>query len=261
MATGRSTGAGLVLTGRYYLVHDSLYVRGDIIETSTGTVLRSLPVCVSSRGDPLAAIEALTPARVMGAMSTWMDPRLRNWATAASQPASFEAYRIFSDGLTHVNANDSRGAIPFLEEASRLDTTYYMPILYLVSAYADAGRRQEVDSLVQFLDARRERLAPWDGALLDYHKANLRGNPAQQYDAIMRVVRLSPNSDWNLEAASAALGIDRPREALQALDRLDQTQERTEGPAGGVRVPLPSGLPPTRTVRARSGRDEEMRWS
>jgi predicted Zn-dependent protease len=59
--------------------------------------------------------------------------------------------------------------------------------------------------------------------MLDYHVAELEGNLREAYRATVEVVELTPDSEWTLHLAGAALAINRPNEAVDRLNQLDPT--------------------------------------
>jgi DNA-binding SARP family transcriptional activator len=219
-ALARQAGTGVLVSGAYYLQGDSLTFQARLIDAGTGELLRALaPV----RGDleaPGEAVEALQ-MRTIGALASVLDPRLASWTTVSSQPPSFQAYTIYTQGMEAHFQWDFSTAIERFYAASAEDSTFTLPLLWAVYAHHNIGQWDRADSLLQTLQAKRDRLAPFDQALLDHQAANHRVDREEAYRTGHRVVELSPDSDWMYKLAAAALDVNRPREALDLLLRVD----------------------------------------
>jgi tetratricopeptide (TPR) repeat protein len=87
----------------------------------------------------------------------------------------------------------------------------------------DDGQWPRADSLVRSLQPRRAGLAAVDEALFDFLLAHLDGPAgyARRYEAARRLVALAPGSEFEYKLAMAAYDMDRPHEALAALNRFD----------------------------------------
>jgi hypothetical protein len=162
--------------------------------------------------------------QLAGALATRVDRRLTRWSDAASQPVSFAAYRAFDQGLDAFfspdDSSDSRAG-RLLVHAAALDTSFSLPLLWALYAFENTGNSVRLDSVLRVLESRRDRLAPFDRALLDAHAAWARGDAMGTYEALRRVVAIAPNSEWLYKLAAAAADLHRFEEADSLLSALD----------------------------------------
>jgi tetratricopeptide (TPR) repeat protein len=112
--------------------------------------------------------------------------------------------------------------VHFIQAAS-LDSTYAQAVLWAGIVYADMGRLAEADSVFRTLAPRRDRLAPYDQANLDYFQSGWgRDDWEAAHRAATRMEELAPtagHAHWAV--ALTALALNRPREALRAMRRID----------------------------------------
>lgn len=212
---GESVGADLIVAGSVQRDGADVVLTALVFDVDSGTILRSLDPIAAPDSAPLVAVERLRQ-RTTGALATVVDPRMAAWADVASQPPSFESYRVFAEGLELLeNERYMDAARRFLDAGAR-DTTFTSAIVWAIEAYAltDEGPR---DSLALALAPRRDRLAAWDRAMLDHHLARIRGDLRAEYDALGELVRLSPTGQSQVLLAQQALWLNRPAEATSIL--------------------------------------------
>jgi len=221
--------AAIVISGSFYRQGDSLAFEAQITDVATGELLRaiggiSVPVQAS-----VEAAETLRQ-RTTGALATVLDPSLESWASAASQPPSYEAYQLYAEGMdaffgARLDSGEwaarMREAADYFHRAAALDTTFVVPLLWAIYAHGNAGDRAKGDSLAQAINERRDRLTQWERALLDAHLARVRRDHPAEYRAYARVVEMTPGSEWNYKLAGTAYALNRPQEAVDLLSQVD----------------------------------------
>ena len=211
-----SLGAGMIVRGRYYLRADSILLEVSIVDVGGGGTLATLAPVVGSTTDPTAAIDVIR-RRTIAVLATHVDPALKQWASAASQPPSFEAYREFSEGQQAKNRDDYDAAIAHFLRAAALDSGYVYPILMA----AQLVDEDSAAALLRTVRARHLRLAPFDNALADVLEAQLAHDFERAFDADQRLRRyVTPGSEWELEAATA-IALNRPRVAMEIVKSVD----------------------------------------
>jgi hypothetical protein len=215
-----TVGAGLVVSGAYYRLGDSLEFRAQVIDAATGNVSRAVASARAPLGQPTAAVEAVRQ-RVIAALATSLNPRLRDWAAKASQPPSYDAYRAYIEGVEAFFRNDFREASRHYLSAAALDTSFTFPLLWAATAHMNLSEYATADSIVRRVNLVRERLAPVDRAYLDWQLANLRGDRFGAYQAERRGFELSPER-FAHQYSNEALNVNRVREALVALAPLGE---------------------------------------
>lgn len=215
-----SVGAGLVVTGSYYALGDSLVFHARVLDVASGRLVRSLESPQMPRESPLGGIDRLR-REVTAALATAVDPRLAAWSDASSQPPDLEAYRLYSDGLDAFFAGDAESALELLRMAASRDSGFTAPLIWAAQVAIEWERGPDVDSVLAALAPRRNSLHAWDRAMLDYFEARLRGTFEDVRTAAGRLVDIAPGSEWLLALARANLYANRPSEALRVHDRID----------------------------------------
>ena len=224
-ALGEESGAKVVVSGRYYVVGDSLYVTVRILDAETGGTRLMLDPVSGATNAPHAVVTVVT-SRVIAALRAASDRDLADMLLAP--PPSLAAFAAFREGMTAMMAAEHTAADSAvfnpLASASALDRTWPMPLL--TTAYF-AYRRWEfarADTALAAVGALRDRLAATDVASLDALEALARGDARGAFVAARaaRVPLVSPRF---------ALTARRPRDAIALLD--------VEGPDRGLNFALP----------------------
>jgi serine/threonine protein kinase len=216
----RAAGAGLLVSGAHYRVGDSLYLTARLTDVGSGAVYRAIGPVGARHDNPLHAIEELRQ-RLMATLAMTLDKRMANWATAASQPSSFEAYQEFADGLAiFFEPARSSDPYPHFRRAHALDTSFVTPLLWM---FFDRGRALpgEDSTLKAYVSERREKLPAWDQGLVDWA---VKKSSEDGYQAFRRVVEAAPQSEWLYMLAYTAMATNRPATAKRALRQLDPSR-------------------------------------
>src|SRR5256886_1813425 len=219
-ALGQATGAGTVVSGGYYRQGDSVRFQVQVASAEDGRLLRAVDPIAAPLGQPLEAVEALRQ-RVMAALATLFDSRLNRWATTASQPPTFQAYQEFIAGLDRFAQFDPRGAIMHFERASAADTTFRLPLIFAANSYMNVGEFAAAESLAHVVERASTPLAPLDRAYLAWVLAICRGEPEMAFQSSRTMIHLAPGPAAPYPFAEAAVAVNRPRAALNALRELD----------------------------------------
>lgn len=221
-ALAQSAGAGSVLWGAVYRLGDSLVFRAQVSDVATGTMRVALEPVAANAADPRDGVERLR-MQVAGALAAQLDRRVSSVTDATAKPPTLEAYREYALGLEEFQHEEAGGrdAIPHFAAASRIDTTFYAPLVWLVFGYGNRGQQKQSDSIIAILAAHRERLAPLDRYALDVFEAKARQDWNGQLKAELEAARLSPGSEWSYNAGLDLLDRARPREALGYLRQVD----------------------------------------
>ncbi len=224
----RETGAGTVVSGAYYRQADSIRFQVQISAAKDGTVLRALDPVAGPIAQPLGAVEALRQ-RVMAALATLFDSRLSRWATMASQPPNFQAYQEFIAGLDRFVQFDMRGAIAHFERAAAVDTTFRLPLIFAANAHMNLGEFAAAESTGHALERHVERFAPLDRSYLAWVLATCRGDGPEALRAARAMANLAPGSEALYLLAEDAMALNRPHEAVDALEALGPDRGFTRG--------------------------------
>ncbi|HUF89483.1 MAG TPA: BTAD domain-containing putative transcriptional regulator [Gemmatimonadota bacterium] len=225
----QSHEAGLVVIGAFHREGGRLVFRARVDDVESGEMLRTIVGIPVDHTAPGEGVEVFG-RRVAGALATAVDPRLSSWAHAASQPPSPAAYRELVRGIDEFARFNMPEAIAAFDRAAAEDPAFTVPRLWVAYSYHKQWGRAYEDSITASLAASRERMPPWDRAMLEYFLARSRGDLSGALVAMRRVVEIVPHSpEWRDLLAKAALDVNRPREAAEAFTGIDLQGEALSG--------------------------------
>ena len=226
--------ADYVVTGSYSERNGRLVYQARVLELGSGSIAVAVDTVVGSLSEPAEATERFK-RRVVVALAMVLDPWLSDLAQVVSHPPSLEAYQIVATGLEFLNRQypnvfgevrtargDSVGKI-FLRAAA-FDSEFTLPLILTLGA-----TRTYDDTVLQILRPLQDELPRWERAMLDFHLAGRAWDHAGQYQAMSRVVSMSPNPEWRYRLARAAIRTNRPREAVELLTPLESERDWLKG--------------------------------
>jgi tetratricopeptide (TPR) repeat protein/TolB-like protein len=215
------SGADVVISGRYYKQGSNIQFQGQITDAHDQTLISAIDPVLVPVDSPLVAVEELRQ-RVMGALALRFDERLSSWALASNQPPSYDGYREYMEGMSiFMQQLNGEAAVPHLLRAAELDTNFVTPLLFAAFASASGGGWELADSLGQVVDAKRDRLIPLEAFTLDWVIGMTHGDYPAALAGMRQAVIIAPSSEMYTLVAITALAMNRPREALDALDQID----------------------------------------
>lgn len=224
----RATGAGIVVTGSYYLLGDQVRFQMEVVDAVRGALLGSVPPVEVPRDSLLQGIAQIRN-RLLGVLAVRGDPVLSMVPGLTSRPPTYAAYREFERGIALYNRMEYREAADALQDAWRLDTTFFPPLIYAARALWNVGARDQTDSLTRLLRARDARLPAQLRLQLGYTEALLDGDGARALAAIRAAARAAPGSRDVYNYGLAALQMNQPAEAEVALRSLDPDHGTIQG--------------------------------
>jgi DNA-binding SARP family transcriptional activator/TolB-like protein len=214
----RTTRAGTLVGGAYYLQGDSIWFDARFMETSTGRMLPAPGPVATPRNMPLQGVEALLHV-VAVALLHQQVPAIPGFADLLDErPPSHAAYGAFLEGASLFAARDWTAALDRFLAAHRADSTYLSPLVSAATAAASLGRSAVADSLLAIVAPARARLAPHDAFFFDYHQACLRGDRAEALHLARAQLHAYPGSGYELITAAAELNMNRPAAAAALLE-------------------------------------------
>jgi len=218
-----ATGAGIVVTGAYFLDGDTLRFQANLTDAMSGSLLRSLNPALGPVDQPMAAIESLG-SEVAGAVAS----RFASWDRAFDQnfrPPSYEAYREYTAGLDFF-AVDNRKAIEHWNRATEIDPDFVSPRLMMVSLLKRLEKFAEARAVVDGLSEQRQRMNPFERIWLEYHTAMLDGDSQRALAQMRRSIQLAPRSVLIRFALTRNLLLcARPHEALEVISEVDDLDQ------------------------------------
>jgi TolB-like protein len=219
------TGAGLVISGRYYREGDRLHVEAQLLDVASDRGQSLASVSGSVRDKP-ALVEELR-RRVMGTMAPLVNGD-RAWSAGMGDPPSYEAFHEVYAAVAAFARGDTADAFQRYRRAEALDSAYVVPLVLNAYAHADVGIMDRVPAaldtvraLLQRLEARRARAIPSELVMMDYVRAQTAGDAEAVWAAAREGIRLLPGSDIAVIAAMTAVWANRPDSALRFLEQSD----------------------------------------
>lgn len=222
------TKAGIVISGTFYKEGDRLQFQVQVSDVSKGKLLTAPEPVSASVATPSTAIAELR-TRLMGALASSFDVRLKGFAGEARQPPKYDSYREYALGIGDYVAGRYDSALPHFNKASALDSSFVSPVFYASLNNSNLGRYSAADSLLRRVEPYRSTLSEYDRYWLDYREALMHDDRPRALSSIRLAAAKSPGSKAVYNLAIEALENGFVDEALNALNRL--TPER--GPMRG----------------------------
>jgi len=214
-----ATGAGIVVTGAYFLDGDILRFQANLTDAMSGSLLRSLDPALGPVDQPMAAIESLG-SEVAGAVAS----QFAGWDRAFDQnmrPPGFEAYREYITGMDFF-AVDNQKAFVHFRRATELDPDFMAPQLMMASLLRISANYSQAQEIVDGLSEQRQRMNPFERIWLEYHSASLEGDSQRALAQMRRSYELAPRSTLiRFGLTRNLLLCARPHEALEVISEVD----------------------------------------
>jgi tetratricopeptide (TPR) repeat protein/TolB-like protein len=218
-ALAERTGAGLVVTGTYYLEGDRLRVQSRIVDVAGGGTVGLEPI-VGLRSKPSEVVREVT-SRIKGALAVRSS---KIWSTTVevARPPSYEAYLEFLQGVAVHGAGTYPKAERHFRRALELDPGYIEPRVWLVNAVGIQGRMAEADEVLRPVEEPTAfgQATPGEQAAIRYARAELDGNLRGALAAASDWARLVPFIESFFGLGRAESRINHPRAALASLSRI-----------------------------------------
>jgi tetratricopeptide (TPR) repeat protein/tRNA A-37 threonylcarbamoyl transferase component Bud32 len=227
LALADQARAGTVVSGSYYAEGDSIFVQTRITDARDGSLLRTVGPVDGSIG-ARSELVARLGREVVAALAPLLDQDLGSWEPAV-QPAAYEAYEAYSEGLEAWVQGKPVEAGHHFERAVSADSTFNRARLWAAHAYQAAGRAlglsyyARADSLIAKLVESREQLSRYERCHLDLVTAvGPRLDLSAAYEAARCLAQQAPGSDnAKRELAFYALHSNRPGEVIEILKQVD----------------------------------------
>lgn len=221
----KQTGAGIVITGSYYMAGQELQFNAKITDAQTGKMISSVS---SELGASRESDEAFKPyldiirnmrQRVMGVLAAKNDPYMAE--VLSLKPPSYDAYQEFHLGLEYF-ASDYDQSIKHFQRAHELDSSFVLPLISISIAHANNERYEEAQAILDQVNLQREKLTEFDLAALDNQLYGLQGRPEKALGVLRKAEKRFPDSftilDWiGLES----IWLNRPQEAVISLSKIN----------------------------------------
>lgn len=222
----QETGATQAVAGTYYRSGDVIQFHAQIIDTSNDVKRRQHVAIEPVEGPydrPGEAIDVLRQ-QVMGAIASIIDPRIEQPAELMGHMPSYAAYRAFIEGLEVFWRSDFEGSRRYFQRAIELDPDYHLPRVLLVHSHGNVGEWAEAEPIISELERRRDELSPYEGYRLDQLIAMANGDMQAAYHATHQASSISPEFGPVFDGAVYAIALNRPQEAIEAIQTIDTSR-------------------------------------
>ena len=123
---------------------------------------------------PLVAVTELA-RRVGGATANILDPEGVGYSERQRPPASYQAYQAYAEGGRWANAGEWQRSWMEAQRAYALDTTFLRALIRAASMHGNATDFAGADSLLRFVERRRDRLTRVEQSMLERPHRRLSG--------------------------------------------------------------------------------------
>ncbi len=218
------TGAGIVVSGSYSIQQDSLRFQAEITDRTGLEVLNTVPPVSGSRANRESALETLSE-RIAGALAIQLDTILDAAGIEGLTRPTYAAYVDQVRGYDLMSRGRASEAVEFFTAAYDRDTTFVAVLLMAAVAELNRNGYAAADSLVEMVARSRDRLTRFEGQFLRWNQEYLRGRLREALDVTREIVAENPNwGNWQYELGLDANSVNRPIEAIEALESIDPTR-------------------------------------
>jgi tetratricopeptide (TPR) repeat protein len=213
----RGKGPHVLVSGSYYLDSKEIEFQTRLTDYDSGELLHAFEPIRVFRGDEAKALEDLRERVVAAVGAHWggqADIRLFR------PPSSFDAWTAFFLGWSNFGSDYDQGIV-HLNRAIELDPDFHLARFYLIVTYMNNGQWEEAAREFSAAEERQGDLTSFERVAFDWCRASMRGLPMEVLKHQRQMVKLAPHIPWTrYEVGRGALRLNRPREAVDALDPL-----------------------------------------
>jgi tetratricopeptide (TPR) repeat protein/TolB-like protein len=215
------TGAGIVVTGTFSRLGDSLRFQVEITNPNSMEVLATVPPVNGLVMNPESVFVTLEE-RIAVALAVLLDAETGSVASLSLHQPTFAAYKESVTGMDRFSRYRMEEAIEHLTRSHALDTTFVSVLLWAAVGHLNIGHEAQADSLVEIVSQYRDLLSSFDRQLLGWFVA-------RQQDDLQETWRISrelgqQSTKLRYQFANEAIGINRPTEAVETLESIDPTR-------------------------------------
>ncbi len=229
-----ATGAGVVVSGRYYLEGNALLIRAEVYDAIANSVVYEIRPAAAPRERAADALEK-TKQRVADAVAALYLNNAFDLVDWESKPPKWEAYKEFLAGRELIGVNN-RAMMDHLGHVLELDPDFVLPLVYLTGTCFLQGDYAAASRYLDVFEGKRAQLTPIYRRMLDSRMAMLAGRWEESLVALQEAAQLAPSSAmFAYQLGAEAVYANHPREAVVALTSpLDWTPFVGRGQKWGV---------------------------
>ncbi|HQT94179.1 MAG TPA: protein kinase [Thermoanaerobaculaceae bacterium] len=218
-ALGEATGAGIVVSGSYYLQGPTLQLQARVTDAATGALIYAVGPVSGAREVPTAALDALGQ-RLMGVIAARFDQSLLN--PELIHPPLYEAYREYAAGLELFGQDDAQ-SIRHFQKAVEIDPEFAAPQVYIGYAYWNNGDYARADAIARRVNEHREKLRPLERHVLDSLRALVAGRYTEALHEFRQGEKMTPKKSpiWTHMIGWTCIGVNLPRQTVDTFAKVN----------------------------------------
>lgn len=217
-ALAGATGAGLVVSGAYYVQGQTLQMEAIIMDVVANRPLYAIEPATGLREKAMEAVEAVRQRVVDMIAARYFKPFL-NLLLWEVKPPRYEAQKECLTG-DELYGSDLPAAILHFKRALELEPEFVLPRFRLAAAFMNQGKFAELEAQLDIIAKTQERLTPLSRRVLDLQRALLAGRLEDAYNTQRDIVKLDPGNPFAFEGlAWYAMYANRPRETVEVFRR------------------------------------------
>jgi hypothetical protein len=221
-ALAERTGAGLVVTGAYYLEGDRLRIQSQVVDAQTGDIAITIPPSVGPRSTPSDVTADLT-LRVMGALAARQNKPFSGYRSSVPYRApSYEAYLELTQAVAAFGPASYPDAERHLRRSLLLDPGYMTPRLWLWGLLNNQSRFAEADDVLRSCEepTAYSQATPAEQAVVRLGRASLDGNLRGAAAAASDWARFGPSMSSFYILGLRERDVHHLRAAVDSLSRI-----------------------------------------
>lgn len=222
LALAQATGAGILVSGEYYLNGATLQIRAKVMDTAARSLIAAIEPAEASR-DSVSRAVGIAARRVTDILGIRLagTETMRNWATKyEAAPPDYQAYIELHLAEDAGTAGDDGKMLEHIQRAIAIDPDFVQAHVFLGYWYRRHGRYQEALAALEPAEQRRAHLTPLGRLDLDATTAWVLHRHEEAVVAYRELVRLAPaDVVAQLTLAHYLLMANRPREAVTVLSQ------------------------------------------
>jgi tetratricopeptide (TPR) repeat protein len=208
----RQQGAGLLLSGAYYLDGQTLQMQAVLADPTSGETIYAFEPVTGDRGAVPQMLDELREMVVAGVgfhLVPAYDIRVER------PPSSYEAFLVFGRAFEFWGS-DNPQAISHIRRALELDPDFHVARLHLVTAYRNSWQFTEAQKELSIAEEHVHEFTPFERAFFRAKRAFPNWTATQA--AFRQMLEIAPELSWlRREIGLFAIWLNRPREAVEFL--------------------------------------------
>ena len=215
LQVARQRGAGLVLTGAFYIDGETLRLQARLVDAATGELLYAFEPVAATRDATAEGVNSLGERVLAGVAAHVNAPDIDIAVTRP--PSSYEAFQAFQRAEELFDA-DPAGTVVQYRRAHELDPDFAFARLMAFWANINVQDFEGAAHDLSVLEQRLDRLTAYEQVYVRFQRSFLEWEFSASLIALRRMMELAPQMPWQqMELGWVALWLNRPKDALEAL--------------------------------------------